>query len=377
MLTRNQIRGFWASWGGWTLDGMDSFIYALVLAPALTELLPQSGIPATTGNVGYYGSLLLALFLVGWGLSMLWGPIADRFGRVRTLMLTVLCYSIFTFLGSIATNVWQLGAFRLLAGIGIGGEWSMGGTFVAEEWPESKRAMGAGYLHTGYYVGVFLAAIANYTIGAHYGWRWMFAFGGTPALFVAFIRYAVVEPERWQKTRSDARTRQTMRGAFAMLFSPRYRRRTVLNSIYLFVSIIGLWAGSVYVPASVTKLATDAGYAQGRRRAPRVQRDDAVVDRNDSRLPRASAAGRAARAAADAWPVLPADGRLHRCGLRLRLLPPERRIALVHHVPVRAGHWRRQLRDVHALAARAVLRRAAAPARSRLRRRSGDSRARA
>src|SRR5215471_13969579 len=67
-LTRNQIRGFWASWGGWTLDGMDSFIYALVLTPALTELLPQSGIPATTGNVGYYGSLLLALFLVGWGL---------------------------------------------------------------------------------------------------------------------------------------------------------------------------------------------------------------------------------------------------------------------------------------------------------------------
>lgn len=261
-LTPNQIRGFWASWGGWTLDGMDSFIYALVLTPALTELLPQSNIPNTAGNVGYYGSLLLALFLVGWGLSMLWGPIADRFGRVRTLMLTVLCYSLFTFLGSIATNVWQLGAFRLLAGIGIGGEWSMGGTFVAEEWPESRRAMGAGYLHTGYYVGVFLAAIANYTIGAHYGWRWMFAFGGTPALFVAFIRYAVAEPARWQQAQRDLRTRQTMSGAFAMLFSPRYRRRTILNSIYLFVSIVGLWAGSVYVPASVTKLATDAGYAR-------------------------------------------------------------------------------------------------------------------
>ena len=141
-LTRNQIRGFWAAWGGWALDGMDSFIYALVLVPALTELLPRSGIPATPGNIGYYGSVLFALFLVGWGLSMIWGPLADRFGRVRTLMLTILCYSVFTLLCGVATNVWQLAIFRLLAGIGIGGEWSMGGTFVAEEWPEDRRQDG-------------------------------------------------------------------------------------------------------------------------------------------------------------------------------------------------------------------------------------------
>src|SRR5438132_1082723 len=107
-LTRNQIRGFWAAWGGWALDGMDSFIYALVLVPALTELAPRSGVPATPANIGYYGSLLLALFLVGWGLSMVWGPIADRYGRVRTLMLTILCYSIFTFLSCFVTNLWQL-----------------------------------------------------------------------------------------------------------------------------------------------------------------------------------------------------------------------------------------------------------------------------
>src|SRR5262249_7483782 len=122
-LTRNQIRGFWAAWGGWALDGMDSFIYSLVLAPALAELLPRSGITATPDNVGFYGSVLFALFLIGWGLSMLWGPVADRFGRVRTLMLTILCYSVFTFLCGIVTNIWQLAACRVLAGIGIGGEW--------------------------------------------------------------------------------------------------------------------------------------------------------------------------------------------------------------------------------------------------------------
>src|SRR5260370_38165030 len=119
-LSRNQVRGFWAAWGGWALDGMDSFIFALVLVPALTELLPRSGLRATPGNIGYYGGVLFALFLIGWGLSMLWGPVADRFGRVRTLMLTILAYSGFTCLGAFSTPVWQRGTFRLLPGHGTG-----------------------------------------------------------------------------------------------------------------------------------------------------------------------------------------------------------------------------------------------------------------
>ncbi len=258
-LTRNQVRGFWAAWGGWALDGMDSFIYALVLTPALTELLPRSGLAATPGNVGLYGSVLFALFLVGWGLSMVWGPIADRFGRVRTLMFTILCYSVFTFLCAIVSTVWQLAVLRLLAGIGIGGEWSMGGTFVAEEWPEDRRAAGAGYMHTGYYFGFFLAAIANYYIGARYGWRMMFAVGGAPALLVTFIRNGVHESAAWRTRIEERRQRPTMTAAFMALFSPRYARRTILNSVYLLISIVGLWAGSVYVPTSVTQLAMRAG----------------------------------------------------------------------------------------------------------------------
>jgi MFS family permease len=112
-LTTNQVRGFWAAWGGWVLDGMDSFIYALVLVPALSELLPRSGIAATPGNIGYYGGVLFALFLAGWGLALLWGPVADRFGRVRTLMLTIVCFSLFTLLSAFSTNIWTLAALRL------------------------------------------------------------------------------------------------------------------------------------------------------------------------------------------------------------------------------------------------------------------------
>src|SRR5438128_5239226 len=93
-LNGNQIRGFWAAWGGWALDGMDSFIFALVLVPALRELLPNSGIPTTAGSLGYYGSVMFALFLIGWGLALLWGPLADRFGRVRTMMIVILWYSL-------------------------------------------------------------------------------------------------------------------------------------------------------------------------------------------------------------------------------------------------------------------------------------------
>jgi MFS family permease len=258
-LSRNQIRGFWAAWGGWALDGMDSFIYALVLVPALRELLPRSGILATTASIGYYGGLLFALFLIGWGLSLVWGPIADRFGRVRTLAITILFFSLFTLLSGLATNVWYLAIFRMLAGVGIGGEWSMGGTFVAEEWPEDRRKMGGGLMHTGYYFGFFLAALANYYIGNHYGWRAMFFLGGCPALLVAFIYYGVREPNRWESKRTQLAEQWTARRSFFYLFSPEYRRRTLLNSSFILISIIGLWAGSVYVPASVTFLATAEG----------------------------------------------------------------------------------------------------------------------
>ena len=260
-LNANQIKGFWAAWGGWTLDGMDAFIYALVLVPALTELLPQSGIAATPGNIGFYGSVLQALFLFGWGLSMLWGPIADRFGRVRALMLTILFYSVFTFMCGLVSNIWQLAILRVLCGIGLGGEQPMGGTFVAEEWPEDRRKMGAGYMHTGYYFGFFLAALANYYIGANFGWRWMFILGGAPALLVGWIQSGVREPATWQKGVGNAKRRPSMVEAFAELFSTTYKRRTIINSLLFLVSIIGLWAGSIYVPTAVTQIALRQGNA--------------------------------------------------------------------------------------------------------------------
>jgi MFS family permease len=252
-LTSNQRRGFFAAWGGWALDGMDSYIFALVMVPAMRELLPRSGLRNDPSSVGFYGGLLFALFLVGWGFAFLWGAIADKFGRVRTLMLTILWYSVFTFLCCLSANIWQLAMLRFLAGIGIGGEWAMGGTFVAEEWPEHCRKSAAGWMHTGYYVGFFLAALANYLVGARYGWRAMFAIGGLPALLVGFIRYGVTDSARWKEKADELKQWSVVR-PLQLLFSQQYRKRTLLNSFYVLISIIGLWAGSVYVPAAVTEI---------------------------------------------------------------------------------------------------------------------------
>ncbi len=226
----------------------------------MKELLPKSGIPATPGNLGLYGSILFAIFLVGWGLASAWGPLADRFGRVRTMMLAILFYSVFTFLGCVAQDVWQLGLFRMLAGFGVGGEFVGATVLVAEGMPENRRIQGAGWMNSGYYVGTFIAAALNYIVGSHYGWRAMFAVGGLPALFIAYIRYGVEEPQKWRDRNAETGG-ISVRESFMGLFTPEYRRRTVLNCTLILISMIGLWAGSVYAPGAVTQVAVREGYS--------------------------------------------------------------------------------------------------------------------
>ena len=259
-LNRQQIVGFWAAWFGWMLDGMDSVIFALVLAPALTELLPHSGMQASPANIGFVGSIMFALFLVGWGMSFIWGPISDKFGRTKSLAATVLVYAGFTGAAALSTNMWELALFRLLAGIGIGGQWAMAGTYVAEAWPEDRRKMGAGYLQTGYYFGFFVAAALNYTIGATFGWRAMFLCGLFPVVVSIATLVFVKEPERWERKHHEEKAIPAKRrNPFAVIFSRQYVGRTVIMSALLTISIIGLWAGAVYEPTAIIFLSRAAG----------------------------------------------------------------------------------------------------------------------
>jgi MFS family permease len=222
-------------------------------------LLPASGIEATTVNIGAWGSRLFAMFLAGWGLSMVWGVIGDRIGRVRALAFTILTYSAATLACGLVSNIWQLMVLRVFCGIGLGGEQPVGSTFVAEALPEDRRVRAAGVLHTGYYAGFLLASIANYFIGANYGWRWMFAFGGLPALFVGWIMSSVKESHKFEEMK--AKKRPSMKESFAALFTTRYKQRTIIMSMIYTVSIIGQWAGSIYVPTALTQIAVREGAA--------------------------------------------------------------------------------------------------------------------
>jgi len=250
-LDRPQKHAFLAAWGGWVLDSMDASLYAQVLVPALEELLPRSGYPADLGAIGKWGGTLFSLFMVGWGCSVLFGWLADRVGRRRALMLSVGTYSIFTLLSALSPNVYALAAFRLLAGFGVGGEWSVAGALVAESWPESKRRWGAGLLHTGWPLGWFLGGLVQFLVMPSFGWRVTLAMGALPALLLVYIRRHVREPERWLRSRHDG----SAAPRFREIFSPSLRGSTLVVSGLMTVCIVGLWAGLVWAPSAVTILA--------------------------------------------------------------------------------------------------------------------------
>lgn len=256
-LDQAQRHAFWGSFGGWAMDGFNWTIFGLVLAPTMAVLLPAAGIKATPENVGWYGQISAALFLFGWGCSFIWGPIADRYGRKPAMMSSILMYGVFTALAGLSTNLWEWNTFRFLAAIGVGGEWAMAGTLLSEVMPERSRERLGGLMHSAAYFGVLAVSAVYLLFGPELGWRGMFFIGVLPALGVFFIRRSTPEPKRWQKE-SGGRTRSLWQPA-AEVMSPPYRARTLGNLLLLVVCVIGLWAGSTYVPTAVTNLATAAG----------------------------------------------------------------------------------------------------------------------
>lgn len=263
-VTPRQRKAFASAFGGWLLDGYNAGLFGLVLGPALTELLPRSGYAPTAGNIAFFGELGVAMFLFGWGCSFLWGPVADRFGRVPALMASILVYAIFTFLAGFSTDVWQLGIFRLLAAVGIGGEWSLAGTFVSESMPEKRRVFFGGLLHSGTYWGFLLGALVNLAIGSVVGWRWMFFIGVLPALFVLYIRSQVREDtDSWKAARGDRGTGPGFWASLGTVLRPPYRTRSLVNAALVTIGLLGFWASSQYLPTAIKGLATGNGWSAG------------------------------------------------------------------------------------------------------------------
>src|SRR5215208_4000502 len=179
---------------GWLLDSFDVMLYALILTAVIADL----GLDRATG--GAMASLTLAASAVG---GLVFGVLADKLGRTRALSLSILLYSVFTFACGLSQTVWQFAMFRVLLGLGMGGEWASGAALVSETWPEQHRGKALGIMQSCWAIGYGLAAIVVAIVLPRFGWRAVFFVGIVPALFTMWIRRSVKEPEMWKKARRE------------------------------------------------------------------------------------------------------------------------------------------------------------------------------
>ena len=236
-ITPRQWKSGVAAWLGWMFDGLDMHLYVLVAAPFVAELLQAES--QKDPAVKFYSSWIQAAFLFGWALGGgIFGRIADRLGRSRALMLTILTYATFTGLSYFAQTWWQLLIFRFVAALGIGGEWAIGASLLSETWPKRWRPWMAAVLQTGVNIGVMFAALAVFLL-ADLPPRSVFLVGVLPALIVLWIRRAVPEPEEWAGAKQSAAENPPV---FLDLFRGPVRRITILTLLVCGFALTAHWA---------------------------------------------------------------------------------------------------------------------------------------
>ncbi len=254
---RYQWTVFLIAWIGWALDATDFGLFAIVLRPALTDLLGGQPTVAQLGEVGGYLSMV---GLLGWAFGgFLFGIIADYIGRVRALALSVLLFSVFTACQGFAQSPLQFGIFRFLAGLGTGAEIVVGIPLVAEAFAESHRAKVLGVMMTG---GAFGSIIGGqiYNLVGPYGWRYVFFVGVAPALLLLFIRRSMGEPAHFHAVRErratvkaagSAATEQDkafMRFVPAQLFTRELRFSTFVGLLFCLGTLLSIWTSNIWLP---------------------------------------------------------------------------------------------------------------------------------
>ncbi|HEV3024879.1 MAG TPA: MFS transporter [Pirellulales bacterium] len=238
-----------AAWLGWLFDGLDMHLYVLVAAPFVAELLRISD--QKHPDVGYYSALIQAAFMVGWAFGGgFFGRIADRVGRSRALVLTILTYALFTGLSYFAQTWWQLLIYRFVAALGIGGEWAVGASLLAETWPRRWRPWMAAVLQTGVNLGIMLASLSNFLL-AGFPSRTVFLVGVLPAFLVLWIRRAVPEPHEWHHAKHIAGRQQPR---FVELFRGPVRRTTLLTLSVCALGLTAHWAFMFWFPQHLRNL---------------------------------------------------------------------------------------------------------------------------
>src|SRR5438477_7267505 len=189
-VTSAQRRTLLAASLGWMLDAFDAMLYALVL----THIMRDLGM--SKGTSGFLATLTLLASGIG---GILFGFIADRIGRKRALMLSILTYSLCSFASGLATSILMLAAFRFVLGLGMGGEWNTGATLVAETWPTQLRAKAISIVQSSWAIGYAMAALVAGIVLHYADWRMVFFVGILPALVTLWIQRGVPESEMWRE----------------------------------------------------------------------------------------------------------------------------------------------------------------------------------
>ena len=235
---------------GWTFDIFEGQIFVASMREAMPALLPAG---TDAGIIAFYNNLAMGAFLIGGALGgILFGALSDRIGRTRTLILTILMYSLFASVTAFAQSWWHMVVLRFLVAMGAGGEWAVGCAMIAEVFPSRARAHVGSIFHASGILGTLLATlvgvtvIGNEALGEN-GWRWAFALGAAPALLTLWIRWKLREPEQWVQARRRASEDPAQRtGHLADLFKPGLLSRTVLGVSLAAIGIATFWGVHIY-----------------------------------------------------------------------------------------------------------------------------------
>lgn len=254
-----------AAWLGWGFDIFDGLLFNYVAPNCVPTLLHlEIGTPQAQAATLYWTGLLTSILLIGWALGgILFGKVADRIGRTRTMLLTMAIYSLGTCACAFAWDMWSLVLFRLLVSLGIGGEWAAGASLVAEVAPENRRVEAGALLYTSAPMGLFLATFVNFQIAGNYfkdipetSWRYVFLCGLIPAALAFSIRFFIREPERWQqRERKPARLKD--------LFGHEHFRVTLSGLLAAVIALITWWSCNAFLSIVVKGLAQTQATSSG------------------------------------------------------------------------------------------------------------------
>jgi MFS family permease len=232
---------------GWVFDVFEGQIFVASMNEAMPSLLPKG---TEKGVIAFYNNIAFCGFLVGGAVGgVLFGMLSDRLGRTKTMVYTILMYSLFTCVTSLAQNWWQMAVLRFFVAMGVGGEWAVASAMVAEVFPKRARAWSLGIFHASSVLGTFLAVAAGVWLVGNpkLGWRWGFAVGAVPSLLTLWIRLRLREPEQWVEAKAIARKNTKMQtGRLADLFRAGIAKRTIIGVILAAVGLATFWGVHVY-----------------------------------------------------------------------------------------------------------------------------------